>query len=161
MMKLRILLKAGLLATAVVLLAACAPGDGDRGAPAVQQEAVYDDILASMRATGADVVLEEDVSQPLVPGDTRLFRVNGELVQIIVFTDEVTRRTAETELDLRAGLIPETGAEVTDILYYWAHEQTVAMYVGDNEEVIDTVTAALGEPLIAGQDGPLVETPEP
>jgi hypothetical protein len=157
----RTFMKAGLIAIAVLVLAACAPGDGDRGAPAVQQEAVFDDILASMRATGTEVVLEEDVTQPLVPADTRLYRVDGELVQIMVFTDEVTRRTAETELDLRAGLIPETGAEVTDILYYWSHEQIVALYVGDNEEVIDTVTAALGEPIFVGQDGPLVDTPVP
>ena len=144
----------------VLLAAACAPAETD-GTPAVQQETVYQDILERMRATGAEVELDTDVIQPLVPADTRLFRVNGELVQLMVFTDEVTRRASETELDLRAGLIPETGAaDHTQNLYYWSHEQTVGMYVGENQDVIDTLTAALGEPIMVSQSGEPVDLPQ-
>jgi hypothetical protein len=105
-MKRKFYLTASLLAIFVLLLAACAPEETDRGAPAVQQEAAYTNLLDAMRATGAEVELEADVIQPLVPADTRLFRINGELVQLMVFTDEVTRRASETELDLRAGSHP-------------------------------------------------------
>jgi hypothetical protein len=140
--------------------AACAPAETD-GTPAVQEEAVYQNILEAMRATGAEVVLDTDVIQPLVPADTRLFRVNGELVQLMVFTDEVTRRASETELDLRAGLIPETGTTTIDNLYYWSHEQVVAMYVGENQDVIDTVTAALGQPIEVSQEGVPIDSPMP
>jgi hypothetical protein len=144
----------GLMALFLVLLAACAPDAADRGAPAVTQESVFEGILENMRAAGADVELEEDVSQPLVPADTRLFRVNGELVQIMVFTDEVTRSNVENDMDLRSGLIPETGDPANpQNLYYWSSGQTVAMYVGANQEVIDTVTAALGEPVTVNQSG--------
>jgi hypothetical protein len=144
----------GLIALFLVLVAACAPDAADRGAPAVTQESVYEGILENMRAAGAVVELEEDVSQPLVPADTRLFRINGELVQIMVFTDEVTRSNVENDMDLRSGLIPETGdPDNPQNLYYWSSGQTVAMYVGNNQEVIDTVTAALGEPITVNQSG--------
>jgi hypothetical protein len=144
----------GLIALFLLLLAACAPDAGDRGAPAVTQESVYEGILENMRAAGADVELEEDVTQPLVPADTRLFRVNGELVQIMVFTDEVTRSNVENDMDLRSGLIPETGdPDNPQNLYYWSSGQTVAMYVGTNQAVIDTITAALGEPVTVNQSG--------
>jgi hypothetical protein len=144
----------GLITLFLLLLAACAPDANDRGAPAVTQESVYEGILENMRAAGADVELEEDVSQPLVPADTRLFRINGELVQIMVFTDEVTRSNAENDMDLRSGLIPETGdPDNPQNLYYWSSGQTVAMYVGNKQEVIDTVTAALGEPVTVNQSG--------
>jgi hypothetical protein len=143
----------------LVLLAACAPEERNGAAPAVAQEAVYQNILERIRATGAEVVLDTDVIQPLMPADTRLFRINGELVQLMVFTDEVTRRASETELDLRAGLIPETGTTTVDNLYYWSYEQVVAMYVGENQDVIDAVTAALGEPIMVAQDGTPVEAP--
>jgi hypothetical protein len=56
-------------------------------------------------------------------------------------------------------LIPETGTTTVDNLYYWSYEQTVAMYVGENQDVIDAVTAALGEPTMVAQDGTPVEAP--
>jgi hypothetical protein len=157
-MKQRTIMISMILAILVLLAAACTPEEQD-GAPAVQQEDVYQNILERIRATGAEVVLDTDVIQPLVPADTRLFRINGELVQLMVFTDEVTRRASEAELDLRAGLIPETGTTTVDNLYYWSYEQTVAMYVGEKQDVIDAVTAALGEPTMVAQDGTPVEAP--
>jgi hypothetical protein len=145
------------LAMFLVMAAACSPAPSPEATPdpqRLEQEADYQTLLEQLRAQGADVELVQEVNQPLIPAITRVVNINGQNVQVMVFTDEQTRITAQDNIDLGAGIIPETGTTGNEQMYYWASGRIVAMYFGEDEQVVAPLTEQLGQPVIVFQQPP-------
>jgi hypothetical protein len=141
-MKRNLFLSAGLLLGAI-LVAACgsqAPADSSHDGPATD----YVNLIDALRAKGATIEPNGDVSQPFFTIEGQVIQVNGQDVQVFEYPDEAAA-------DADAALVAPGGSSVGTTMVSWVAPphfyhagRLILLYVGDDATTIDLLDTVLG-----------------
>ncbi len=137
-----------LMAVAAVVLAGCTgqqppspqPPVVSHGGPVTD----YVSLIDNLRAAGATVEVEGEITQPFFAVEGNIVIVNGGSVQVFEYTDVAT---AEAE----AALVSPDGSSVGTTMVGWVATphfykvgRLIVLYVGDDTAVINMLEAELG-----------------
>jgi hypothetical protein len=141
-MKRNLFLFAGLLLGAM-LVVACgsqAPADSSHGGPVTD----YVSLIDALRAQGATIEPNGDVSQPFFAVEGQVIQVNGQDIQVFEYADEATA-VAEAEL-----VAPDGSSVATTMVswigppHFYSAGRLIVPYVGDDATTIDLLETVLG-----------------
>lgn len=131
-----------------VVVGACGaqpPVDVSHGGPATD----YVSLLDKLRAAGATVELEDEVSQPFFSVPGKAIKVNGQSIQLFEYADG---EAAEAE----AALVSFEGSSVGTTMISWVSDphfyrldRIIVLYIGNEASVLALLEDALG-PQFAG-----------
>ena len=103
----------------------------------------YDTFVHYLREIGVPVEPEGEVAQPFFSIEGRMLQFSGEEVQVFVYPDAAA---AEEE----AGLVSPDGSTVgtskpqwVGAPHFYRKGKILALYIGDNEKVLNILNAAL------------------
>lgn len=118
-----------------------------RSGDEVEAPQTLDEVLAALRASGADVSEEGQVTQPFLSQPGTATNVNGEQVQLFAYPDEETARA-------EAGTLANVLAGRSTVMVSWVAPphgyhagRLVALYLGSNAETLQLLEGALGPEL--------------
>jgi hypothetical protein len=110
----------------------------------------YASLAANLRAAGASVKPGDEVDQPFFSVTGKMMQVHGEEVQVFQFANAAVA-------DAQAARISPTGSAVGTTKVHWIGPphfyrkgKLLVLYVGDNDQVLKALQAALGRQF-AGQ----------
>jgi hypothetical protein len=134
----------------VLLLVAC-DSTGQPSGASQQVDSVTDlaSLIARLEAEGATVAEQGEIQQPFFTATGRIIGVNGEDVQVFEYPDAAT---AEQE----AAQIAPDGSMSTMMIswmaapHFYRSDRLIALYVGDNAEIVELLNAVLGEQFAGG-----------
>ena len=105
----------------------------------------YPSLIKSLRASGAGAAVVGDVEQPFFSIKGVMIKVYGEDVQVFQYANAAVA-------DAEAAPISRDGMAVGMRKIFWVgaphffrKEKILVLYVGDNEKVLQSLTAVLGE----------------
>jgi hypothetical protein len=134
----------------VLILAACSStgqpsGDSQQGATVTDLAS----LIARLEAEGATVAEQGEIQQPVFTATGRIIGVNGEDVQVFEYPDVAT---AEQEA---AQIVPDGSISTMMISWiatphFYRSDRLIALYVGDNAEIVELLNAVLGEQFAGG-----------
>jgi hypothetical protein len=118
-------------------------------APPAPQAGDLVGLIAVLEAAGATLETGDKIEQPFFEVQGQALTVNGQPVEVFEWADEAGReavsRTITPEGQFGATMVEWVGAP-----HFWASGKIIALYVGDNAEVVGLLTAALGAPIAEG-----------
>jgi len=107
------------------------------------------ELLAALQAAGATVETGNKVEQPFFEVQGTEIKVNGQTVQVFEWADE-TSRAAVSGTITPQGQFGTTQVEWVGTPRFWAAGKIIALYVGDDAQVIALLTNAMGAPIAQG-----------
>jgi hypothetical protein len=144
----RVALSVTLLTTAAILVA-CATSQ-DAGESDTRSVGTYDELVAALRDNGSAVESLDPISQPFFEPEGRVIRVDGSEVQVFEYPNE-------EDAQLAAGTISSDGSSVGTTMISWVEAphffrsgSLIALYVGEEDAVVEALEAVLG-PQLAGR----------
>jgi len=134
-----------LVATLVVACGSGAPAADSHGGPVTD----YASLVDALRAQGATIEPNGDVSQPFFTVEGQVIGANGQDIQVFEYADEAAA-------DVEAELLAPDGSSVGTTMVTWvgsphfyAAGRLIVLYVGDGATTLDLLETVLG-PQFAG-----------
>jgi hypothetical protein len=115
------------------------------------------ELIAALRQDGATV--EESttaVENPFFEVDAQLITVNGAEVQVYQFADEAARQTAQDTVNATGNIIGSISVDWMEEPHFFGAGRLIALYVGDDQAILDLLSGRLGQPFTAGGGGFMV-----
>jgi hypothetical protein len=103
-------------------------------------------LVAALEAAGASVEVRDKIEQPFFEVQGQALTVNGQPVEVFEWADEAGREAVSGTITPE-GQFGTTMVEWTGKPHFWASGKIIALYVGDDAELIDLLTGVLGEPI--------------
>jgi hypothetical protein len=128
------------------------PTPGVAESPLSAPESPVEDLaglVAALQAAGATVETGDTVEQPFFEVQGQQLNVNGQSVEVFEWADEASR-AAVSQTITPQGQFGTTMVEWVSTPHFWASGKIIVLYVGDDDEVVDLITAALGAPIAQG-----------
>jgi hypothetical protein len=149
-----------ILSAWAVFLAACMPTQLEGEIPPTGQEVVTSsELVGSLEDDGRDVSVIGDVNQPFIPVTGQLMQVNGQEVQVFEFSTQQERQQI-SDLLRREGFTIEGIAPGVQDPYIWDQGRLLVIYVGQDQETINTLNNFLGESMPFDREPPPVQVPQ-
>jgi hypothetical protein len=134
----------------VLILAAC-NSTGQPSGDSQQVDTVTDlpSLIVRLEVEGATVEERGEIEQPFFSATGRIIGVNGEDVQVFEYPDVVA---AEQD----AEQIAPDGSTSTMMInwiatpHFYRSDRLIALYVGDNAEIVELLNTVLGEQFAGG-----------
>ena len=133
-------------------------GTGNTGDTAVSTKA---DLLAALREAGATITEGGAVENPFFQVEAELLTVNGADLQVYEFADEAARQTAQETINATGNIIGSITVDWMEEPHFFGAGRLIALYVGDDQEIIDLLSASLGDPFTEGGGGFMVPEQSP
>jgi len=107
-------------------------------------------LVLALQAAGATVeVSGQAVEQPFFEVQGTEVKVNGQTVQVFEWADE-TDRAAVSGTITPQGQFGTTQVEWVGTPHFWAAGKIIALYVGEDAQVVALLTNAMGAPIAQG-----------
>jgi hypothetical protein len=103
-------------------------------------------LIAALEAAGATVETGDKIEQPFFEVQGQIVKVNGQSVEVFEWADEASREAVSRTITPQ-GQFGTTQVEWVGKPHFWASGKIIALYVGDNAEVVALLTGALGAPI--------------
>lgn len=103
-------------------------------------------LIAALQAAGATVETGNKIEQPFFEVQGTEVKINGQTAQVFEWADEASR-AAVSQTITPQGQFGTTMIEWTGAPHFWAAGKIIALYVGDDAQVIEALTRALGAPI--------------
>jgi hypothetical protein len=103
-------------------------------------------LIAALEAAGATVETGDKIEQPFFEVQGQILKVNGQSVEVFEWADEASREAVSRTITPQ-GQFGTTQVEWVGKPHFWASGKIIALYVGDNAEVVELLTGALGAPI--------------
>jgi hypothetical protein len=121
----------------------------DAEATAAMTIADFESLLASLRASGAEVAIGGSITQPFFNVEGQTIAVNGADVQVFVYPTEAEATAAASEIS------PDGGSTATTMItwmaspHFYQADNLIVLYVGDDDSITSLLTSVLGEQFAA------------
>ncbi len=151
-MKTRMLFPSILLLLSLVLGACRSAGTDPSSLPKStgnQPIATGEQLISSLKAAGADVETLDEVHQPFFPVTGKVIRLNGGEVQVFEYGNVDESREAASSVSPNGSSIGTTMVSWLATPHFYMAGNVIALYVGEDQAVIDLLEAVLG-PQFAG-----------
>lgn len=132
--------------------AASPPAAGATATPVVSHRgavADYVGLVDQLRAAGARVDSQEQLSQPFFPVDAQVITVEGERVQVFEFESEALAEAQAAEISASGGTIGTTMITWVEPPHFYQEGRLIVLYVGSDQQILSLLESTLG-PQIAG-----------
>lgn len=133
-----------------------AANDNDSGASTVLDRA---GLIDALRQAGATVEEAEVVEDPFFATDAQFINVNGVQVQVYEFADLATREAAQETVNAVGNIIGSITVDWTEQPNFFGSGRLIALYVGDDQAILDLLSDPLGEPFAQGDGVFMVPDP--
>ena len=110
----------------------------------------YVSAVDALRFTGATVEPAESLDQPFFDPQAQVVEVNGERVQIFVFDSEGAAAEAAGTVSAGGSSVGTTMLTWQDTPHFYRANRVIFLYVGSDQDVLDLLQEALGEPFAGG-----------
>lgn len=107
-------------------------------------------LIDDLRAGGASVEIADPISQPFFSAGGRILRVNGEDVQTFEFGSEAAAQAEAARVSADGFTIGTTMVSWVATPHFFLAGRVIAVYVGDNQQVIAALRASMGDPFAGG-----------
>lgn len=104
------------------------------------------ELVSALQAAGATVETGNKIEQPFFEVQGTEVKINGQTAQVFEWADEASRAAVSQTITAQ-GQFGTTMIEWTGAPHFWAAGKIIALYVGDNAQVIEALTRALGAPI--------------
>jgi hypothetical protein len=152
------------LFTVLIVSAACraeSPGTDLTGTPVTADSSVIDPLIALLTAAGADVTNNGRTTQGLFPGDNIYLwqlTINGVNVNVFEFRDTAARQAVSDNILPNGSQYVVTEGDTTvtthwdgeGIPHFWALDNLIVNYWGEDTAVINPLNSVLGQPFADG-----------
>lgn len=118
-------------------------------APSVTQVEDLAGLTAALEAAGATVETGDKIEQPFFEVQGQALKVNGQPVEVFEWADEASREAVSRTITPQ-GQFGTTQVEWAGKPHFWASGKIIVLYVGENAEVVELLTGALGAPVAQG-----------
>lgn len=103
-------------------------------------------LVSALQAAGATVETGDKIEQPFFEVQGQTLKVDGQSVEVFEWADEASREAVSRTITPQ-GQFGTTMVEWTGTPHFWAAGKIIALYVGENVEVVDLLTGAMGAPI--------------
>ena len=108
-------------------------------------------VVERLRQSGARVELTgEDVQQPFFAVSGEIVRLNGQELQLFNYPSEADALAAAAEVSPNGRSVGTHMIAWLATPYFFRHDQTLILYVGDDVDTVALLTAVLGAPFAGG-----------
>ena len=104
-------------------------------------------LVSALEASGAEVELAELVNQPFFPVEGQILKVDEQDIQVFVFPDEESRQQASALISEDGSSVGRSMIDWIDQPNFWATQNLIVLYVGQDSNLIDLLNEILGAPL--------------
>ncbi|MDX1612671.1 MAG: hypothetical protein R3300_00085 [Candidatus Promineifilaceae bacterium] len=129
----------------MIVLAACDGSAAERATPS--EIGSVAELTDALREAGATVEMAELIDQPFFSVPGQVIQINGSAVQVFEYADGAAREAESTLISADGSSIGTSIVSWIDTPHFWARDQVIALYIGQNEAIIDLLTEILGAPL--------------
>jgi hypothetical protein len=144
----------GFVLVLLIFLAGCAAQPGTR-APDEKQDPLtgslpasavgsFDGLINKLNAGGATVESGGPVEQPFFSAPGQILKLNGKDVQVFEYPNEEARLAESSRISKDGGTIGTSMVSWIEPPHFWARGNMIVLYVGQDAQVIETLTAAMG-----------------
>lgn len=124
--------------------------DSDPNGPNGEDGLDYVSLIDSLRAAGATVEPAGEIEQPFFPVTGRVIKVNGGDVQVFEFADESAATDQAEHISPDGEFIGDFHVNWIDIPHLYKGGKLIAVYVGQENQVIVALEAVLGQQFAGG-----------
>lgn len=110
----------------------------------------YVSLVDALRAAGATVEPVEQLEQPFFAVPAQVIEVDGEPVQVFEFESAEAAEEAAGQVSAEGSAIGTSMVTWVAPPHFFQRGQVIALYLGENEEILDLLTETLG-PQFAGR----------
>ena len=117
----------------------------------------FEDLVEMLRESGAAVELVGGISQPFLSVDGQVITIEGMEVQVFEYPDA---EAANVDAALISPDASSVGTSMVTWLaspHFYAKDRLIALYVGDDEAVIESLNGVMGQPVAEGMMDPYQE----
>lgn len=104
----------------------------------------YQKIVSSFNASNLSVMSEQQVSQPFIPADGRLVKVNGEDLQFYEFRSDADARQFALNVSPDATEIGNNNILWVGEPHLFMSKNVIAIYVGTNQQILNALSSSMG-----------------
>jgi hypothetical protein len=113
------------------------------------------ELVEWLKTTGIDVEYLGGRPQTFLDASMYQIRVNDQVLNVYEFEDEATRRKVSENISPDGYEFTETTGEMTKVIHieylgrpnFWAKRELLVQYLGENQEIIDSLSLILGDPI--------------
>lgn len=102
-------------------------------------------LIASLKAAAASVELDGTISQSFFTPLGQIIRVNGQDVQVFVYTDEAAAQGAAAQVSPDGSAVGSEQVAWVATPHFFRQGKLIVLYVGDEATVLQVLQSALGE----------------
>lgn len=106
------------------------------------------ELIDDLEDEGADVQRRGSIEQPFLPVTGQRLLVDNVEVQVFEFEDEATRETFSDQISENSAFLGMANSQLTGNVNVWAQGRLLALYVGEDADVIGLMSDLLGEPIL-------------
>ncbi len=116
----------------------------------------FEDLVEALLLAGYAVELGDSIEQPFFSSQGQILLVDGAEVQLFEYVDNETAAAEAALIAPGAGSVGTSMMTWVATPHFYAQENIIALYVGDDDHVIAGLQGALGQPVAEGQGQPLL-----
>ena len=133
-------------------LAACA-GPAPTSPPATGGTFGYEDLVAALEESGAEVQPGVMIEQDFFPVGAQVITINGQDVQVFEFDTQTGRQAAEATIQGNGYIIGTMSIDWISTPYFFSRDRLIVLYVGTDQSKLETLTGILGPALTGPEAG--------
>jgi hypothetical protein len=133
-------------------------GTGSTGDTSISSRA---GLIAALEESGATVAEGGRIQDPFFDVEAQILTVNGAEVQVYEFPDEAGRQAAQETINATGNIIGSITVDWMEEPHFFGAGRLIALYVGDDQEIIDLLASHLGQPFTEGGGGFIIPEPSP
>jgi hypothetical protein len=134
---------------------------GDTGGTGDRPVSTKAELITALNEDGATVTEGAPVEDPFFEVEAELLTVNGAEVQVYEFPDEAARQTAQETINATGNIIGSMTVDWMEEPHFFGAGRLIVLYVGDDQAILDLLSARLGEPFTEGGGGFMVPEQSP
>ena len=119
------------------------------------------ELITALKEDGATITEGGAVENPFFEVEAELLTVNGAEVQVYEFPDEASRQAAQETINATGNIIGSMTVDWMEEPHFFGAGRLIALYVGDDQAIIDLLSARLGDPFTEGGGGFMVPEQSP
>ncbi len=141
----------GLILLLGFLLVACSPTVAARDTAPAADVAPDDSVAAKLREAGATVEAADGISQPFFSAPGQILRVNSQEVQVFTYEDAASAEAEAAQVAPGGSSVGTTMLSWMATPHFYRSQNTIALYVGDDEATLAALEAVFGPQFAGGQ----------
>lgn len=107
----------------------------------------FESLVEALEALNANLLHAGEIEQPFFPVAGQVLRVNGAVVQVFEFPDTTSRRAVSDTISESGDILGAVTPSWSERPNFWAQGRLIVLYLGEDQDVIDVLSQALGDPI--------------